>query len=303
MDTQVDLHSDASLTRARFDLPERGGAVSALVSDKAGAAAPTLIFAHANGFNAQTYTQVFGPLADVYRIVLPDLRGHGHTDLPADPETLRNWHIYRDDLVALMDQVGTPPYVLAGHSFGGTSLFLASQMRADQVKHLVLADPVFMPRIAAWVMSWGRPSGLTLRLFPIAASAAKRRNVFPSVEAAVDSYVGRAVFKTWPEEMVRDYVHGGTGPRADGQVELLCEPAWEAATYLSHTHNIWRYIDRVRFPIQVFRAEKNSTFFPFMAKRLKLTTPQTHIETLAGTSHSLPMERPDIIQNFLRGLI
>jgi len=55
-----------------------------------------LVFCHANGFNAQSYTEVLNAL-NVHAVAL-DLRGHGFSRLPIMPENLPNWYVFRDDI-------------------------------------------------------------------------------------------------------------------------------------------------------------------------------------------------------------
>ncbi|MBW1876487.1 MAG: alpha/beta fold hydrolase, partial [Deltaproteobacteria bacterium] len=74
-------------------------------------------FAHATGFNAETYRELLlslDPALDVYAM---DARGHGMSEAPADPKKLRSWVQYRKDLEALVDTLSRPT-VLAGHSMG-----------------------------------------------------------------------------------------------------------------------------------------------------------------------------------------
>jgi pimeloyl-ACP methyl ester carboxylesterase len=79
------------------------GMMSARVWSNPGA--PILVFAHANGFCASANDQMLTPLADRFDIVAPDLRGHGRTRLPADPDTHRSWDIHAADLCALYAQL------------------------------------------------------------------------------------------------------------------------------------------------------------------------------------------------------
>src|SRR5690606_18746403 len=55
-----------------------------------------LVFVHANGFNAMTYRTLLAPLSGPLRIWAPDLRGHGLTPLPANPDGRRGWADHRD---------------------------------------------------------------------------------------------------------------------------------------------------------------------------------------------------------------
>ncbi len=59
---------------------------------------------------------VMPPLAERYRVIAPDLRGHGWTDAPAggyDKERMA------DDVVRLMDELELDRVRLAGHDWGG----------------------------------------------------------------------------------------------------------------------------------------------------------------------------------------
>jgi len=53
-----------------------------------------LVLLHANGFNAMSYRQVLEPLG-VHALAI-DLRGHGLSTLPADPDRLSTWRTFRD---------------------------------------------------------------------------------------------------------------------------------------------------------------------------------------------------------------
>ncbi|PZR31964.1 alpha/beta fold hydrolase [Caulobacter segnis] len=256
-----------------------------------------IVFVHANGFNAQTYRTLLSPLAASLRILAIDQRGHGATTLPADPEGRRSWQDLRDDLVSLLDALGGPPVVLAGHSMGGTVSLLAAAERPERVKGLLLLDPVIMPWLAVlYAKAPWAARGLWKRM-PMVQSALRRRSVFDSREAAFAAYKGRGAFRTWPETMLADYVAGGFVEQPDGKVELACAPAWEASNYAAQGHDPWRAVRQVRAPVRVFKAETHSTFragpgFPPRGRRVA-------IETVAGASHFLPMERPDLVRDAL----
>ena len=181
-----------------------------------------LIFVHANGFNAATYRFLLEPLAGDARILAPDLRGHGRSRLPADPVWRRNWHDFRDDLIALIDAVDGPPVVLAGHSMGAVVALLAAERRQHRVRSVVMFDPVILPRPASLMMSWPL-AGRMARRYPLVAGALRRRARFDSRNAAIEAYRGRGAFRDWPEQALADYVAEGFRDVEDG-VELVCAP-------------------------------------------------------------------------------
>lgn len=260
---------------------------------------PDVIFVHANGFNARTYRSILGPLGDQLAVLAVDMRGHGRSTLPAPPTWRRNWNDIRDDLVHLLDTLDAPPLVMAGHSMGGTCSLLAAARRPDRVRGLVLFDPVIMPRsFSFWAaMPWS--SGVAWRGAPIAQGALKRRAEFDSREAAIKAYTGRGAFKTWAPEMLADYVADGFKDRPDGKVELACAPAWEASNFGAQGQDPWPAVGQVRAPIRVLRAEHASTCRIGTGFDFARRGPHVTIQTVEGTSHFLPMERPDLVRKAL----
>jgi len=256
-----------------------------------------IVFVHANGFNAQTYRVLLSPLGAGLRILAIDQRGHGGTKLPADPEGRRSWRDLQGDLTGLLDALDGPPVVLAGHSMGGTVSLLAAAERPDRVKGLVLLDPVIMPWLATLYARAPWTSGRLWKRMPLVQSALRRRAVFDDREQVFAGYKGRGAFKSWPETMLADYVAGGFVARDDGKVELACAPAWEASNYAAQAHDPWGAVRKVKAPVRILRAEKHSTCHAGdgFARRGKAV----RIETVEGTSHFLPMERPDVVRDAL----
>lgn len=275
------------------------GEMSAL--DFGDAARPVdVVFLHANGFNAMTYRSILGPLSLSMRILACDLRGHGASRLPTEPGPRRTWDLFRDDVLAVMRDLGPGPVVLAGHSLGATVALLAAEAEPARVRALTLFDPVILSPLGAFYarLPWAAGGGW-LRRLPLAKAAARRRATFDSAAQAFRSYAGRGAFKTWPEIMVADYLAGGLRERSDGSVELACAPAWEAANFAAQAHRPRRALRRLRMPIAIYRAERRSTCRIGSAAGLVRTNPALSIVTVPGTSHFLPMERPDVIRDTL----
>lgn len=278
----------------RIPLQGRGGEMAALEFGPADRPID-LVFSHANGFNAQTYRIILGPLSAEMRILAVDLRGHGASSLPLDTEGKRSWDDMVVDLLALFETLDLTDVVLSGHSLGGAVSLLAAARAPERVRSLVLWDPVIGSRAAyrAHVEGRGQPVGL-------AASAAKRRSVFPSREAAFDSYRGRGAFRTWPDEILRDYIAGGFRDRADGEVELACPPAFEAWAFTAQLNDCWSAFRAVRRPIRIFRAETGTTCRVDDDRAELEALGDIEVTTVPGATHFLPMEQPDLVRAELR---
>lgn len=283
------------LPRTRtIDLPSRGGAMAALDFGPANRSVD-VIFSHANGFNARTYRSILRPLAERLRILAIDLRGHGATTLPTTIEGREGWPQFRDDLLALMAAVADGPVVLAGHSMGGTSSLLAAAAEPGRVKALALFDPVVMPAGMA-----ADPDAMQDN--PLAAGAQRRRAIFPSKAAVVEAYTGKGAFRTWSPEQLADYVEAGFRETETGEVTLTSTPAWEASNFRTHNYDAWAAFRATRCPIRILRAEAASTFRLEGAEAELTATGRIAIETVPGTSHFLPMERPDLVRAMLLDL-
>lgn len=279
--------------RRQITVPGRGpGAISALELGPEGRAVD-ILFLHANGFNAQTYVSILSPLAGAARILLVDQRGHGFTSLTTETEGRTAWFEFRDDLLALLQALDLHDVVLSGHSMGGTAAIMAAADAPERVRRLVLFDPVMVPRNM-------QKTPESMPRSPLVEGALRRRAVFPNREAAIEAYRGRGAFKTWTEEMLADYVAGGFKDLPSGEVTLACEPRWEASNFTSHQHDSWGALERVVCPVDIFRAEVASTFQAEGREAEITASGRISLETIAGTSHFLPMERPDIVQAALR---
>ena len=63
--------------------------------------------------------QVGGPLAESFRMVTFDNRGHGMSEKPLDPSRYADERLWADDLAAVIDQTGLDGPVLVAWSYGG----------------------------------------------------------------------------------------------------------------------------------------------------------------------------------------
>jgi pimeloyl-ACP methyl ester carboxylesterase len=276
-------------------LPTRGGAMAALELGPADRPVD-IIFSHANGFNGRTYRTILQPLARDLRILALDLRGHGATTLPTVIEGRQGWLEFRDDLLALLAALGQErgqgPMVLAGHSMGGTTSLLAAAVQPAKVKALALFDPVVMPTDPA-------PDAAMLQNSPLVAGALRRRAVFPSRQAAFEAYLGRGAFRSWSDVQLADYLAAGLAETQAGEVALTCTPEWEASNFRTHNYDAWPAFRESRCPIRILRAAEASTFRLEGHEADLGADGRITVETVPGTTHFLPMERPDLVRQTL----
>jgi pimeloyl-ACP methyl ester carboxylesterase len=283
----------AEAPRARMiALPGRGGAMAALEFGPPDRPVD-IVFSHANGFNARTYRTILEPVGKDLRILALDLRGHGASELPAVIEGRDGWAEFRDDLLALLTAACEAPVTLAGHSMGGACSLLAAAAEPGRVRALALFDPVIMPLEA-------QRNAEVMANSPLALGALRRRATFPSRAAAFDAYRGRGAFRTWTDAQLADYVAAGFRDTAAGEVTLTCAPAWEASNFSTHNIDPFAAFAASRCPIRILRAAEGSTCRIDGHEDELAATGRVVVETVPGTSHFLPMERPDLVAATLR---
>ncbi|MEK4512728.1 alpha/beta hydrolase [Paenibacillus anaericanus] len=76
----------------------------------------TVVLLHGFCGSSAYWEKVQPLLAEQYRVICPDLRGHGSTDAPMGAYTIEQM---ADDIVGLMEELGIEKYTLLGHSMGG----------------------------------------------------------------------------------------------------------------------------------------------------------------------------------------
>jgi 3-oxoadipate enol-lactonase len=72
-----------------------------------------------------------------YRVIRPDFRGFGESDVVAQPSTMEQ---LAADTLGLLDQLGISNFVLGGLSMGGYVAFAIYRARPQAVRALMLAD-------------------------------------------------------------------------------------------------------------------------------------------------------------------
>src|SRR5215469_12764912 len=106
--------------------------------DDHGAGQP-ILFLHAFPLNrSMWHDQVKALLSENhFRLVAPDWRGFGESDITAEVSTME---LFADDLAALMDSLGIDAAILCGLSMGGYAAFAFLRKYPRRVSGLILAD-------------------------------------------------------------------------------------------------------------------------------------------------------------------
>lgn len=247
---------------------------------------PDVLFLHATGFHAHTWLPVIERLLDSYRCVAADCRGHGDSASPSDGEF--SWRSFGSDALAVVDALSLDRPFGAGHSAGGATLLLAELERPRTFRAVWCYEPVVFPR--------PRVAGNSL-----ADGARRRREVFPSRDAAYDNYASKPPFSALAPESLRAYVDFGFEELEDGSVRLKCRGEDEARVYEGgSSHGTFERLGEVQVPVFIAGGAQPGSFGPAALGAQHERLPKSELEIMEELGHFGPLEDPARIAAAIR---
>ncbi len=245
--------------------------------------APPILLVHGWPQNWWTWRHVIPVLAERFRLIAPDLRGHGWTEAPRagyEKEQLAS------DLLGVLDVLGIERATWVGHDWGGWTGFLAALRapeRLDRMLALCIPHPWTTPdpRRMAVLLSYQGPISLPL--------------------------VGPRVAKP----MVRAILQTGRGSDrlASADVALFADPISPRVTVAMYR----TFLTREMLPIARGRyagAELQVPTTLLLGARDPVTEgtpggpvpgqPQLHVARLGGVAHWVPEQRPQAIIDWVQ---
>lgn len=190
-----------------------------------GAGEATVVFESGFGNDWSPWDQVASEIAPHARVLAYSRPGYGRSDPSADPRDAA--HIV-EDLRALLALRGhSPPYVLVGHSFGGTYMELFARAYPEEVAALVLVEPRHRDFTSAC-----RDAGLSGCAIPDSVVASLRPVEIAEYEAFAqtsDQIAAAGPFGAYPVRVLTADSHPGFAPEVEALwVSMLGSLADEA---------------------------------------------------------------------------
>jgi pimeloyl-ACP methyl ester carboxylesterase len=173
---------------------------------------PVVLLVHGITGSHRSWTPVARHLGDAVTVLAPDLRGRGQSSGLAGPYGMA---AHAADLVAVLDHVGCPRAVVAGHSMGGYIVARLAAEAPDRLSAAVLVDGG---------LPLPRPPGIdpdVLLAAVLGPSLARLDMTFPSTEDYRRFWQAHPAFASRPfSDDIADYVDYDLDlphPGADGQ--------------------------------------------------------------------------------------
>jgi esterase len=240
-----------------------------------GGEGPPLVMLHGLGGHARTWDHTAAALADQYRVLAVDQRGHGDTDWAPQ----YGLGPMAKDLLGFMDALDLPEATLMGLSMGGLVSFVFAAAHPERVTRLVILD--IGPEIA--------PAGST-NIASILAS----KDIFNSADEA---FAQARVANSRPTDAtLRHRVTHNLRPLPDGTLtykydrELRRNPR----VLFDHTKDqLWDAWRAVNCPVFLIRGADSDVLAADTAQRMVAENPNVDFASVPDCGHSITLDRPD----------
>jgi non-heme chloroperoxidase len=237
---------------------------------------PPILFIHGWSQNHLCWARQYeGALADEFRLVAYDLRGHGMSEAPLEPEHYTDDRRWADDVAAIVDALGLGRPVLVGWSYG--AFVICDYIRAYG-----------QDRIAAINFVEG-----AVRL----GEAAFGTLIGP---AFLDHFVGATVDDLPTNvETMRSFVRACFGRQVSSD-ELEAAVCWNVLVPAAVRANLAaRELDcddvlrALDVPLLVTQGRADTVVLPAMAEHVLATCPTSEVSWYDGVGHVPHLEDPE----------
>jgi non-heme chloroperoxidase len=262
-----------------------GGGLRLHVREWGKADGPPILFIHGWSQNHLCWVKQYeSTLADELRLVAYDLRGHGMSEAPLEPEHYTDGRLWADDVAAIIDRLAIDRPVLVGWSCG--SFVICDYVRAHGQDRIAAID--FVEGVVKLGESWfGTLIGPGFVDHFVDATA----DDLSTNIRAMRSFVRTCLAK----------------PLADDDVETaVCWNVVVPATVRAHL--VAREIDcddvlrSLKVPLLVTQGLEDSVVLPAMAEHVLATCPTAEASWYDGVGHMPHLEEPERFNHELAAL-
>lgn len=251
-----------------------------------------IVLLHGMAGSSDTWRSLIGPLSRKYRVVAPDLLGHGNSTKPRTDYSLGALSVLVRDV---LNELGITRATFVGHSLGGGISMQFVYQHPDYVQRLVLINSGGLGPDVGMLLRLASLPGAELVLPIIAAKRllAPGERVWSLMrKAGIESPRG--------EEMWRHYRSLSDGPTRQAflrTVRAVIDHRGQAVSALNRLNT------RMDFPVMAIWGDRDTMIPVAHAYAAQRVRPDVRVEVLTDVGHFPHAERPaevaELIDDFI----
>jgi pimeloyl-ACP methyl ester carboxylesterase len=251
------------------------------LDDSGGTGAP-LVLLHGFPLDRRIWAAQVRGLADVARVIAPDLRGFGESAMPRGPgpAVATTMDAYAADVAGLLDALGIDTAVIGGVSMGGYVAMAFHRKFADRLRGIVLVD------------TRGGPDSAEARKARDAAAATARARGAAAVAAPM------------LEKMLTPAGAAADGPLRRALLDLMGSQPVEgivgALGAIRDRPDSGPSVARIAVPALVVCGAEDTLIPPRESEALRDAIPGARLSLIPGAAHLPNYEQPEAFNRVLR---
>lgn len=241
---------------------------------------PAVLLAHGMWCDAGMFAALSAELARDHRVLVPDLRGHGRSDVPAAPWTIAD---LADDLYAILQQLNIPKVFLAGFSMGGMAAVHFAVGHRGRLRGLALIGT------SAAEEEFVRAAEIK--------TLAKIINI-----AGPPKFLAREASRNMFSAKFRER-NAVEVNRWESVVRAMRAPALvQALRAVGGRPSLLEQLGEVETPTVIITGEADKVLRPRWSGAMHRRLPRSRLVSYPGVGHAVPTERPMEVATLIRDL-
>jgi len=249
--------------------------------------ASPLVLLHGFTGHARTWDDFAASMADRFRVLALDQRGHGDSDRA--PHGDYRIAAMAQDLAAFADALCPGPFSLVGLSMGGRVAIAYAGSHAGRVERLVLVDigPEMAPEGSARVRTM---------VANVPEELASEEQAYRLLRAAAPRY---------SDSLIRHRVKHGFNRLPGGRLAWKYDKTLRAQAKEEHRDmpDLWPDLARIACPTLVVRGIESDVLSPQIAKRMLETLPDGRLVEIPDAGHTVPGDQPEAFLKAVRSFL
>ncbi len=230
---------------------------------------PAVVLLHGFPLDRSMWSHQRASIGSIYRLITPDLRGHGRT---AAPDGIYTVDAMADDVIETLDALQlTEPLVLGGLSMGGYIALSIAQRYPERLKGLMLLN----------TRAAGDSPEAAAKREAEAQEIAASGDVEPLVQAALGKLFAESTTKAHPEIVRKLHTHmSRTVPRA----------VVGALRGMAARPDRTEFLPRIKIPTLVVAGLDDAVVPMSEARAMAAAIPDAHFVAIPHAGHLAPLE-------------